>query len=174
MKAFKEWAVVCDALARGRQIVILRKGGILEARSGFALESREFLLFPSYVHQDASQVTEGTPSPRPDPVRITHLARVIEAKKIEDRTALHRLRPFHIYSDAIVEERFSRWQDAGVHALLVRVARLPSPLDVPRAGSYEGCKSWFDLQIEADPRRATDVLSDEAFAKLKAKALAAI
>ena len=29
---FKEWAIVCEALGRGRQSVILRKGGIAEGR----------------------------------------------------------------------------------------------------------------------------------------------
>ena len=33
--AFKEWAMVVDALGRGEQIIILRKGGISEGRGGF-------------------------------------------------------------------------------------------------------------------------------------------
>ena len=36
--AFKEWAIVVDALGRGRQSVILRKGGIAEGRGGFRPE----------------------------------------------------------------------------------------------------------------------------------------
>jgi hypothetical protein len=40
--AFKEWAVVCEALGSGRQSVILRKGGIAEGREGFAFLHREF------------------------------------------------------------------------------------------------------------------------------------
>src|SRR5262245_25283913 len=49
--ALKEWATVCRALESGRQIILLRKGGILEARHGFEVENREFLLFPTYLHQ---------------------------------------------------------------------------------------------------------------------------
>ena len=30
--AFKEWAVIVEALGQGEQIVILRKGGIAEGR----------------------------------------------------------------------------------------------------------------------------------------------
>src|SRR2546422_3996735 len=36
--AFKEWAVVVDALGRGEQVIILRKGGIAEDRGEFELE----------------------------------------------------------------------------------------------------------------------------------------
>ncbi len=36
--AFKEWAVIVDALGRGDQILILRKGGISEGRGGFQIE----------------------------------------------------------------------------------------------------------------------------------------
>jgi hypothetical protein len=32
---FKEWALVCEALGRGEQTIILRKGGIAEGRGGF-------------------------------------------------------------------------------------------------------------------------------------------
>jgi hypothetical protein len=34
--AFKEWAIVCEALGRGGQSIILRKGGIAEGREGFS------------------------------------------------------------------------------------------------------------------------------------------
>ena len=48
--AFKEWAAVCEALATGRQSLILRKGGIHEGREGFRVEHREFWLFPTHFH----------------------------------------------------------------------------------------------------------------------------
>src|SRR3954465_5772349 len=57
--ALKEWQIVCDALASGRQILLLRKGGILEAIGGFELEHREFLLFPTFVHQNCEMIKSG-------------------------------------------------------------------------------------------------------------------
>ena len=51
MDALKEWATVVKALENGDQTVILRKGGILETASGFNIESKKFLLFPTYEHQ---------------------------------------------------------------------------------------------------------------------------
>src|SRR4026207_2223470 len=50
--ALKEWATVCGALAAGRQIVLRRKGGIYESGGEFELDHPEFLLFPTYLHQN--------------------------------------------------------------------------------------------------------------------------
>src|SRR4029079_16382278 len=52
--ALKEWASVCAALEHGRQIILLRKGGIYESAGEFELEHREFLLFPTHLHQNQS------------------------------------------------------------------------------------------------------------------------
>ena len=48
----KEWSVVCHALEQGRQILLLRKGGISEVGGEFEVEQREFLLFPTHLHQN--------------------------------------------------------------------------------------------------------------------------
>src|SRR6476469_947176 len=50
--ALKEWATVCHALETGRQMLLLRKGGIYEAAGEFELENPQFLLFPTYLHQN--------------------------------------------------------------------------------------------------------------------------
>lgn len=57
--AFKEWAIVCRAIAEGRQTLILRKGGIAEKRGGFEVEHREFFLFPTLFHQQNDAVLFG-------------------------------------------------------------------------------------------------------------------
>ena len=54
--ALKEWAAVCHALETGRQIMLLRKGGIHEAAGEFELDHQEFLLFPTYVHQKLEMI----------------------------------------------------------------------------------------------------------------------
>ena len=54
--AFKEWRVVVDALGRGEQIFILRKGGIHEGRGGFKMDYMEFALFPTEFHQQRDSV----------------------------------------------------------------------------------------------------------------------
>src|ERR1700709_2314222 len=53
---FKEWALVCEALGRGEQSVILRKGGIAEGRDGFSFRHAEFFLFPTFFHEQLGKV----------------------------------------------------------------------------------------------------------------------
>src|SRR5438105_15223558 len=54
--ALKEWAAVCSALETGRQMILLRKGGIYEAAGEFELENRRFVLFPTYLHQNLAML----------------------------------------------------------------------------------------------------------------------
>ena len=56
--AFKEWAVVVDALGHGEQIIILRKGGMAEGAAGFKPEHSRFWLFPTLFHQQRESVLE--------------------------------------------------------------------------------------------------------------------
>src|SRR5581483_8112843 len=49
--ALKEWAVAVEAMARGTQVVLVRKGGIREESRDFRVEHDRFLLFPTYEHQ---------------------------------------------------------------------------------------------------------------------------
>jgi len=59
--ALKEWAIVDEWLGSGRQVVLLRKGGIHEQRGQFEVEHREFFLFPTYVHQKADDLVPMDP-----------------------------------------------------------------------------------------------------------------
>jgi len=54
--AFKEWQLVAQALVRGEQTVIFRKGGISEGKAGFQWLHDRFFLFPSLFHEQANQV----------------------------------------------------------------------------------------------------------------------
>ena len=54
--ALKEWHSVCRALTSGRQTILLRKGGISESMSGFDVEHRQFLFFPTFVHQQPAML----------------------------------------------------------------------------------------------------------------------
>ena len=50
--ALKEWAVAVRAISQGDQILILRKGGIHRDDKDFRILHREFLLFPTFEHQE--------------------------------------------------------------------------------------------------------------------------
>lgn len=154
--AFKEWAVICRALASGRQDVILRKGGIVEPGGKFRLETREFLLLPTFLHQSAENIVpaardlfvniEADASPE-GLVRFTHSVQVTDAFVVTDEAALVAVRPRHIWSDEIVAERFNRWERK-LDVFVVDVTPLPAPLYFPWHDSYGGCKSWVRVRGE--------------------------
>jgi hypothetical protein len=154
--AFKEWAAICRALAAGRQDVILRKGGIVEPGGEFRVEHQDFLLLPTFVHQapeslvpeardllagiDADRAPEGT-------VVFRHRATVRESHRVRSLADLAAFRSRHVWSDAVVAERFHRWTD-GIHVLVVNVTALPAPVAVPWREAYAGCRSWVELEDE--------------------------
>jgi hypothetical protein len=152
--AFKEWAAICRALASGRQDVILRKGGIVEPGGAFRPEHAEFLLLPTFVHQapesllpEARDLLVGIDADRPPEgaVVLRHTARIRETLRIRSLAELAPFRRRHVWSDAVVAERFHRWQDE-LHVLEVEVAPLPEPLVLPWQESFAGCKSWVELE----------------------------
>ena len=167
--AFKEWAVVVEALGRGGQIVILRKGGIAEGRGGFRAEHERFWLFPTRFHQQAEGV-EGVDFsklkfPAEDLARIEFAAEVVEARQLDSLEQARRLVGQHIWRDEVIAERFDWGCEQGICAMAVRVRRLPEPLDLPLLGKYGGCKSWVELDGELDFADTTPVLENEQFQK---------
>ena len=82
--AFKEWAVICQALAEGTQALILRKGGIAEEGGEFRIEHNRFWLYPTYVHQQENGIQEDyrpmlqqlPEKPAAGVIRLTHWAEV--------------------------------------------------------------------------------------------------
>ena len=170
--AFKEWAVVVDALARGEQIVILRKGGIHEGRGGFQVGHERFLLFPTRFHQQADSVVPEAQGrsgevmagpPDEDTLRLEHYAEIAEWRELDSLEAAHRLRGQHVWRDAVIEQRFEWGRSQGVYALAVRVYRLAEPVELPMLKEYGGCKSWIEVAKDISGEAAEPVLSDDAF-----------
>jgi hypothetical protein len=175
--AFKEWAVVVDALLRGEQMIIMRKGGLREGRGGFQVEHPEFLLFPTLFHQQRDAVIPTAQArydelaphfPPPETLRIEGFARVVEWRRLLSLDDARRLAGQHIWRDNVVAERFDWGRDKHIHALAVRVFRLDSTLTLPMRPAYGGCKSWVELDEKVSVAEARPVLAEAAFAaKLK-------
>ena len=115
---FKEWTLVCDALGRGAQSIIIRKGGIAEGRAGFRFQHAEFLLFPTLFHEQVAKLKlpPGTPLPaqRADGRHETTLrARVEWTRDVADLAVVQRLAPFHIWQDSEIEKRFRYEEEKG-------------------------------------------------------------
>lgn len=169
--AFKEWAVICRALATARQTVILRKGGIVEERGEFRPEYPEFLLFPTYLHQSPESVVPEARNwlaetmasePKAGTVTLSHWCQVAQAIRVCSLDAVQRLEGYHIWSSEIVLERFHRWQES-IYALVVRTYCLPQPVTLPLAEDYSGCKSWVELKYDVQTAGSTPVLHDAQF-----------
>ena len=154
--AFKEWAAICRALAAGRQDVILRKGGIVEDGGEFRPDHASFLLLPTFLHQapeslipEARDLLVDIDADRPPEglVVFRHAATVRDARRVHRLDDLAAYRGRHVWSDAMVAERFHRWKDE-LHVLEVDVRPLAVPLTLPWRESYGGCRSWVDLQTD--------------------------
>jgi hypothetical protein len=152
---FKEWQVVCDALASGRQTVIMRKGGIHEGREGFSFAHENFFLFPTRFHATGEQVKSVesvTVLPEwhtGENVAITHYCEAAWARTLTDWDEVLAWAPHHIYSDQTVRDRFD-WEGKGmssgsIHIAKVRVSRLHTPWIFPYEARYGGCRSWVSL-----------------------------
>lgn len=162
--AFKEWALVCEALGDGRQCILLRKGGIAEGREGFAFRHEEFALFPTWFHEQLgkTRLPEGTLVP-PEPegeVMIEYVATVEWSWVVREREKLAALREFHILADEVVEERFGYGGEEGLHVAAVRVYRLEPPMRVVLDRKHGGCRSWVEVP-DWEGAALVSVLSDE-------------
>jgi hypothetical protein len=162
--AFKEWAVVCEALGSGRQSVILRKGGIAEGRDGFAFLHREFFLFPTRFHETLEKTTLSPgfalPAHREGEVEIRFTAKIEWTSFLSDSEQLAALSDFHILRREVIEERFRFAEPPGIHVGFARIYRMSSPWIFPMEKRFGGCRSWVELPaapvISIEP-----VLSDE-------------
>jgi hypothetical protein len=166
---FKEWALVCEALGRGEQTILLRKGGIAEGREGFGFRNEEFFLFPTFFHEQAGKVrTPATELPvqRRGEVEIRYCAKIAAHRQITDWEQTVALEPLHILAEAVVRERFE-YKGAGLHVALVRVFRLKPVWIFADKPAYGGCRSWVTLPDRPAGTRFEPVLSDDEFEKFE-------
>ena len=165
--AFKEWALVCDALGKGEQSVILRKGGIAEGRAGFTFEHQDFYLFPTWFHGQLDKIRGdgfALPAQVPETVTIAHSVTVEWSGWVADKKAVLRLQELHVLEPSVIEERFvyspSKEEQKGIHVAFVRIYRLEPAISLPMEPLFGGCRSWVEIP-EIDPGALVSVLSDE-------------
>ena len=159
---FKEWAMVSDALGRGEQNIILRKGGIAEGRQGFSFQHREFFLFPTWFHEQPAKVrgSEAEPPTSGDTITIKYFARLECARVILSWETAAALAPLHILQPEVVRERFDYDEAPGLHVGFVRVFRVVPAWTFPSEKKYAGCRSWVELPNVPAHLRLDPVLND--------------
>ena len=180
--AYKEWASVEEALARGMFAMSLRKGGIHEKRGEFTVEHREYFLFPTLVHQRESDLVPevlpfleatkksvpASPTEGEGKIPIRHYVVVEEAVFIEDLKLAHALTGLHPFTPAAVDMRFN-YKKPGIWAIVERLYALPHTLTIDDNRLYAGCRSWVPLEKALSTGGAKPVLDDDAFAVRVAK-----
>ncbi|MBM3925164.1 MAG: DUF1802 family protein [SAR202 cluster bacterium] len=170
--AFKEWAVTVRALAQGKQVLLMRKGGIREEGREFKVQHHEFLLYPTYEHQRADLLQESyrleyKPAlehlPNPSKIAFTHWARVEETLELWDEATLPLLQPFHIWTQDYAEKRLHWKPRKPLILMLLRVYSLGIPQSVDFKPHYDGCKSWVALDSQVSMGDPSPVLTDAQF-----------
>ena len=168
--AFKEWAVICEALAQGKQSLILRKGGIAEDAGEFTVEQPRFWLYPTFTHQqttgiqpEARPLLEQALAHRPPAgkLRLEHWADVVTIYRLRDELPLLLLSHLHSWSEETVRQRF-HYREPGLFLLVARVHRAALH-EIDELPAYAGCKSWVELEKPLSIEGSTPVLDDDSF-----------
>lgn len=149
--ALKEWSTVIDALARGEQVILIRKGGI--ADPAFAIEADRFYLYPTYFHQ-------GEPDSR-ESVAVTHWCEVVRTWTIHDRGELERLEPHVALPRETIDTRYRFRPDQALYVIGVRTWALAAPGRVRFVDAYGGCRSWISIDESIDIAASEAVLSEK-------------
>lgn len=167
--ALKEWAVVVQAIGSGRQLLLLRKGGIRDPRGEFELEHREFLLYPTWEHQAPEHVrpecrTPMPPAPAPlDPVEFRVYAGVALTWELRDPAVVDSLQRYHVWTPEFVAQRMRYRPQAPTLLVVVRAYRLKRPARRDARPEDAGCKSWVPLAEPVDVEGAEPVLDNRRF-----------
>lgn len=170
--AFKEWHAIVEALGSGEQLLILRKGGISEGRGGFdAARAGRFWLFPTQFHAQAEKTKPAAarffsapPAPAGGTTTLRYFADITHHSFLSDWNTVAALDPQHLWTEAAVREKFDWARPPGLHAFIVRVHRLLTPLTIPLTSDMGGCKSWIDVPPSFSGTPSAPVLANEAFA----------
>ncbi|MBS13686.1 MAG: hypothetical protein CME19_19055 [Gemmatimonadetes bacterium] len=179
--ALKEWALAIRALGEGRQVVLMRKGGIVEETGDFDLVSERFLLYPTFYHQEPSILKPDVqswladmPTEAPERIPVMYCACVTDLFPVEDAEAIDRLASSHIWTAEYIKDRFYWKPEKPLTTMVLRVYRLPAPGHIDPRPEYGGCRSWVDLFEPVDVDGMIPVLDDKTFGRLRADVVDAI
>lgn len=170
--ALKEWAVAVKALSEGKQILILRKGGIHIDDREFRVVHPEFLLYPTFEHQNAELVKpeyqDGLQQTLdendvPGLVSLGYWCQVTDKFQVSEQDLLDEVSPYHIWTTDYANKRLHWRPKQPVTIALLRVYELQQPQALPVLDEYAGCKSWVELGQDVPLSIMAPVLSDQAY-----------
>ena len=172
--ALKEWATVLEAMTRGEQLVLIRKGGLIEPGRGFEVVAPAFVFYPTFEHQAVNYLRApyqryfdevGKHRAPEGQLRLDLAGLAVSSVQSNDPAIVQRLAGFHVYNDAFLSQRL-KWQpDQPLTVVVIRAFRLAEPRLLPIVARYAGCKSWIDLDSPVPLNGAQPVLDDAVFSK---------
>jgi hypothetical protein len=177
--ALKEWSAVVHALLDGRQIVLLRKGGIHEKR--FEVAAQEFLLFPTVAHSHAERVrpehrdllAAAAADSTDDQVILRAAAKVVAAVSVNRPDNLEAIEDLHIWtSESVRADRLDFRPKHRLAVLVIQAMPLVEPLRLSRTPEYAGCTSW--VQLPVTPRLGAPVHDEVELRQITARVRDAI
>lgn len=150
--ALKEWAVVIEALAQGKQSFLLRKGGIAEGKRGFELKHHRFLFFPTWEHQQQDWIRpeyhdlfQSLKPAEADTLVISRGAEVQDVRLAPADISELLAADNHIWAEPYLRMRYEYRPDLPLYLVQIRVFALPEPVSIPNDRRYKGCRSWVEL-----------------------------
>ncbi len=179
--ALKEWSLALRAVSERRQIILIRKGGIVEETGAFDVVAETFILYPTYYHQDPSILKPECRSwlgqdetGSPDEVTIGLCAELTDTVTLHDPEPLDALSAMHIWATAYMQDRYFWKPEKPLTLLLLKAYRLHNPLKLRVLPEYGGCRSWIELAEPVDVANRSAVLSEEDYRRERASVLDAV
>ena len=169
--ALKEWAIVCKAAEDGNQVLLFRKGGIMEYRNGFELKHKNFFLFPTFEHQSMESIREeykkefenltkqheqkdlNSTVPNdsqisPNTTTINSFVEISYFNEINDINKLEKFEKFHIWNLEYVKMRFNYNPKKPLFLVLLRTYKLKDAIKIHNKPEWSGCKSWIQIDLK--------------------------
>ena len=172
--ALKEWAISAESLAQGRQILLLRKGGLFDEDGAFHLEHKSFFLMPTWFHQERNLVKAQhqdlwaqAPRETDETAKLAylrHFARVEQVWQLHENAESALRNAAHIYSPTYLDLRFAYQVNKPLLCAALRLYRLETPLRYELRSEDLGCKSWVEWD-EPFAGNATPALDEDSFAR---------
>jgi len=170
--ALKEWAVVVQALLKGQQILLLRKGGIAEEKGQFSIKEKAFWLYPTWEHQSAESIQEKyhyllsvkqVSQEKDPPLSVSAWSEITNVIQINEKSILKEIKPHTIWTDSYLNKRYEYKQEKPLYALFLRMYKRQNPHQIEEKPEYAGCKSWVPLNPPLSTDNLAPVLTDEAY-----------
>ncbi len=175
--ALKEWNVVCEAIRRGQQIVLARKGGISEPEGEFELPKDRFWLYPTHFHEAGAKLNSlgqqllkehpefTQPATSPE-VTMSLVCEVTDAVYVEDEAKLAASMFEQILNHEALRMRF-HYRSPGIHLLVVRAYEVSTKVTVMPTEAMAGCKSWVELDAPLEMGHYEPIVDEQSFAVRK-------